>query len=281
VPTYHGDDGALLHYDVLGGTSPSPLIVLAGGAALHPAYLGDLAGLSEDHQLIVPHLRGVGHSSAADLGAMGSRWRQAEDVDRLRASVGLDGCAVVGHSAGSRLAIAYAARYPARLTALLLITPPASYLVDVLSDASTVAAARMAEPVFAAAMSAFHAGPDTSSDETFNAWRQAIAPLGYARWSDTAQAHALSGWYSMAAAQAFLSGDAPADLLDRLRTVLAPTLVIAGAQDATIGVSQVVAVADLFPNGHAAVIEDCGHHPWVEQPASFRNVVDPFLAQLE
>jgi len=43
----------------------------------------------------------------------------------------------------------------------------------------------------------------------------------------------------------------------------------------------VVAVADLFPNGRAAVIEHAGHNPWVEQPAAFRDVVDPFLAQLE
>jgi pimeloyl-ACP methyl ester carboxylesterase len=91
--------------------------------------------------------------------------------------------------AGTRLAIAYAARFPDRLAALLLITPPASYLVDVPSDASTLAADRMVEPPFAAAVSAFGAGPGPSSDETFNAWQQVIAPIGYARWSDTEQAH--------------------------------------------------------------------------------------------
>jgi pimeloyl-ACP methyl ester carboxylesterase len=280
MASYVGDDGAQLHYDVLGESSAPPLLVLAGGAARHPGYLGDLAGLSEHHQLVLAHLRGVGRSAAADLDEMGSWWRQADDVDRLRASLGLDRCAVVAHSAGTRMAIAYAARFPDRLAALLLITPPASYLVDVAADASTLEAARMGEPPFAAAVLARNAGPDTSSDETFTAWQQAIAPLGYAMWNDTAQAHARAGRYALAAARAFLSADPPADLADRLREVLAPTLVIAGAQDAIAGVSPVVAVADLFPNGHAAVIQDCGHHPWVDQPASFREVVDPFLAQL-
>lgn len=69
-------------------------------------------------------------------------------------------------------------------------------------------------------------------------------------------------------------------LLDRLRAVLAPTLVIAGAQDTIAGVAPVVAIADLFPDGHAAVIEECGHFPWVEQPISFRQAIDPFLAQM-
>jgi pimeloyl-ACP methyl ester carboxylesterase len=122
---------------------------------------------------------------------------------------------------------------------------------------------------------------DTSSDETFNAWQDAVAPIGYARWSDTEQAHARSGRYALAAARAFLSGTPPADLAARLREVRAPTLVIAGAQDAIAGVvDPVVAVADLFLNGRAAVIEHCGHNPWIEQPASFREVVDPFLVQL-
>jgi pimeloyl-ACP methyl ester carboxylesterase len=187
---------------------------------------------------------------------------------------------VVAHSAGTRLAIAYAAQFPDRLAVLLLITPPASYLVEVSSDVSTLAAARMAEPAFAAAVLADSEGPDTSSDETFNAWQDAVAPLCYARWSDTEQAHARTGRYALAAARAFLSGNPPADLAGRLRGVLAPTLVIAGAEDAIAGRAPVVALADLFPNGRAAVIEHCGHNPWVEQPAAFRAVVDPFLAQL-
>jgi pimeloyl-ACP methyl ester carboxylesterase len=281
MPAYQRDDGALLHYDVLGESSTSPLIVLAGGAARHPDYLGDLAGLSEHHQLAVPHLRGVGRSSAADTGDMGSWWRQAGDIDRLRASLGLNRCAVIAHSAGTRLAIAYAAQFPDRLAALVLITPPASYLVDVPSDTSALAAARMAEPLFAAAVSAQNAGPDTSSDETFNAWQQAIAPLCYAKWNETAQAHARTGRYALAAARAFLSGDPPPDLTDRLRKVRAPALVIAGAQDAIAGTGPVVAVAGLFPNGRATVIEHCGHMPWVEQPTTFRDVLDPFLAQLD
>ncbi len=277
MPTYRGDDGALLHYDVLGGSAAPTLIVLAGGAAQHPAYLGDLAGLSEHHRLVIPHLRGVGRSSTADLDTMSSRWNQADDVDRLRASLGLERCAVVAHSAGTRLAIAYAARFGDRLSALLLITPPASYLVDVPSDAPTLAAARMADPVFAAATAAFDAGPDTSSEETFNAWQQASAPRGYASWTSTAQAHARAGWYSLAAARVFFDGDGPTDLRARLGYVLAPTLVIAGAQDATIGVRPVIAVADLFPHGRAAVIENSGHFPWVENPDAFRSAVDPFL----
>ena len=49
VPAYEGSDGSLLHYDDVssdGGSGENePIVLLAGGAARHPSYLGNLAGL--------------------------------------------------------------------------------------------------------------------------------------------------------------------------------------------------------------------------------------------
>lgn len=277
MPTYQGDDGTQLHYDVLGGQSPSPLIVLAGGAARHPEYLEDLAGLAEHQSLVVPHLRGVGRSAAPKVAEQGSFWRQAADVDRLRAHLDLDRCLVAGHSAGTRVAISFAAQFPHRLAGLLLITPPAGYLVDVPSDVEKLIDARRGQPAFDSALAAMDAGPDTSSNETFNDWQQAIAPISFAEWGEPERAHAGIGRYDMAAARAFFSVDVPEDLSQRLREVSAPVLVVAGAQDIVTGLAPVLAVADLFSAGRAVVIDQCGHYPWKEQPSAFRRAVDPFL----
>ncbi len=276
MPAYRGAGGAVLHHDVLGPDTAPPLVVLAGGAAAHPSYLGDLAGLGERYRLVVPHLRRVGRSADAPLS---SRWRQADDVDRLRAALGLERCTVVAHSAGARLALAHAARFPGRLAALVLLAPPADHLVEVSSDAEEIAAARSGDPAFRAATAAAQEAPEFGSDEAFTAWRHASAALGYARWDATTQAHARSLRYSVAAARAFMGGEPPADLRDRLRVVEAPVLVVAGAQDALTGLAPVLAVADLFPHGRSAVVEDCGHFPWVEQPAAFRAAIDAFLAE--
>jgi pimeloyl-ACP methyl ester carboxylesterase len=278
VPTYTTDDGATLHYDVLGDASARPVIALAGGAARHPAYLGDLGGLSKRWRLCVPHLRGVGRSAAPTDPERGSFWRQAADVDRLREHLGLERCLVAGHSAGTRVAISYAAQFPHRLAGLVLVTPPAAYLVDVPSDAEQVLEARRGEPAFDAAEVAVEVGPDTSNEETFNEWQHAIPPAAYAKWGEAERAHdAAGGPWSMAAARAFFSVDPPQDLPDRLRDVAAPVLVIAGAQDRMTGVAPVTAVADLFSAGRAVTIDQSGHYPWVEQPAAFRQAVEPFL----
>jgi len=101
VPTYAAADGTPLHYDVL-GSEPGrcPVVVLAGGAARHPSYLGDLAGLGSFRRLVVPHLRGVGSSPAPAVAEAGSFWRQAADVESLRVHLGGERVTIVAHSAG-------------------------------------------------------------------------------------------------------------------------------------------------------------------------------------
>jgi pimeloyl-ACP methyl ester carboxylesterase len=281
VPTFSAADQASLHYDEHG--AGRPLVTIAGGAACHPSYLGDLAGLPA--RLIVPHLRGVGLSPAPGDPEQGSYWRQAADVDALRSHLGLDRLALAGHSAGTRLAIAYAAQYPERVERLLLITPPLEppgYLVDVPSDAGDLIEARSEEPEFAAAVAAREAGPDLSdeaaSQERFNAWQRACAPYGYAAWTAVERDHARTMHYYLSAARAYFSVEPPADLAERLAAVQAPALVIAGAQDCTTGIAPVRAIADLFPAGELVLLDGCGHFPWVERPAEFRRAAEGFLA---
>ncbi|AGL14377.1 alpha/beta fold hydrolase [Actinoplanes sp. N902-109] len=255
----------MIAYDDHGHGHPT-LVAIAGGAARHPDYLGDLAGLSAGHRLIRPHLRGVGRTP---LTGGGSYREQTPDLDDLRAGLGLDRMVLLAHSAGTRLAMHYAVRFPDRVAALVLITPPAADLVAVPSDAGELIAARAGDPVIDAAVAA------RSTLHHDDAWWRVVAPLGYARWGTVEREHARVGEINFAANQAFRMLDPPGDLT----AVTAPVLVVAGAQDCLTGFEPVAALAGVFPRGELAVIEDCGHYPWVEQPAAFRRAVDAFLAQ--
>ncbi|OJF14086.1 alpha/beta fold hydrolase [Couchioplanes caeruleus] len=281
---YAGFDGTPLHYSE---SRPDPhrhrlpVIVLAGGAARHPSYLGDLAGLDGRFPLIIPHLRGVGHSPAPSQDEVGSFWRQAEDLELLRKHLGLDRVVLAAHSAGTRLAIAYAAQFPQRLAGMALITPPAGYLVDAPSDAEQLMVRHRGEPAFDAAVQASEAGPDLSDDDAFNAWQIRVAPMGYASWGAAEQAHAVIGRWNLAAAKAYFSVEPPGDLVARVGRVTAPVLVIAGADDCLTGLAPVKALAARFPSGRLEVLERCGHYPWVERPEAFRRAIDPFLDERE
>ncbi|WP_010204320.1 alpha/beta fold hydrolase [Salinibacterium sp. PAMC 21357] len=276
MPSYEGSDGATLHYDVVGGET-EPIILLAGGAARHPSYLGDLAGLGERHQLIVPHLRGVGRTAMPVVEQRGSYWNQAEDIERLRIHLGLERLVLAAHSAGTRLAIAYAAQFAPTLARMVLITPPATYLVGEASDADVLSQKRQGDLVFESAFAALAAGPLVTDDAGYNAWQQQTAPAGYANWGAEEQAHALVGGWNLAAAKAYFSVSPPTNLALRLGDIEAPVLVLAGAEDCLTGLAPVVALAGLFPSGVAEVIERSGHYPWVEQPLAFRRAIDTFL----
>jgi len=252
------------------------VIVLAGGAARHPSYLGDLAGIPG--QRATPHLRGVGDSPAPATPEAGSYWNQAADIETLRKHLGLPTLTLIAHSAGTRLAIAYAAQYPDRVNRMLLITPPAGYLVTVPSDADEISAHRRGEPAFDTAVAALSTMPQPgASDDEFATWQETTAPAGYAAWTEKEQAHAKTGRWYPAAVFAYFSVTPPHDLPDRLSELHVPVRIIAGAQDHLTGLAPVLAMTKLFPRGEAVVLDECGHYPWVEQPTAFRQVAEDFL----
>ncbi|MDR7275969.1 alpha/beta fold hydrolase [Catenuloplanes atrovinosus] len=272
----------MLHYDTT-QEDGEPIVALSGGAARHPEYLGDLAGIGANgFRLVIPHLRGIGLSSGLEPASF---WEQAADLEELRLALGRERLIIAGHSAGTRLAIAYAAQYPQRVAALVLITPPSTWLVPVPSDADTLIAPRRGDPAVDDALALWAGGPpaptgdDAADDVTLNAWFRGAAPVTYARWGATEQAHALVGDVSARAARAYFA-ETPPDLPARLAAVTAPVLVVAGAVDYAVGLAPVQAVAGLFPHGRTVTIPDCGHYPWVERPDEFRTAVDAFLASL-
>lgn len=270
MPTFRAADAAELHYDEWG--EGRTLVVLPGGAGRHPEYLGDLAGLPG--RLVVHHFRGSGKSASA---ATVSFWEQARDLEDLRAHLGLERLDLVAHSAGTRVAVAYAAQYPDRVASMLLITPPVAYLTDTPSDGEELVAHRLGDPVFDAAARATREGPWSEEQSDFERWQALTAPAGYAAWTEREQAHARVGHTVLATVRAFLAVTVPEDLPRRLSEVAAPVRVIAGAQDFLTGLAPVVAAARLFPKGEVVVIDDCGHYPWVEQPDAFREAADAFV----
>ncbi len=277
---YRGADGTGLWFDEVGPADADPVIVLAGGPARHPAYLGDLAGLGGSNRLVLPHLRGVGKSPVAQEPGRATWVGQAEDIALLDQALGGGPKLVLAHSAGARVAIRYLQQNPSRVKGLVLITPAVDWLVRTVSDRPEIAARRMKEEAFSGAWQ-FVTGPRGYHDEpTFNQWQRAIAPAGYAHWGETEQAHSKVGECRLEAALAYLEAEPPGDLLDRLGQIEVPVLAIAGEKDALVGCSTVRALSDVFARGEFVAIDDCGHYPWVEQPRAFASVISGFTDSL-
>ncbi len=115
-------DGFSLAYDVTGS---GPAVVLLHGWPGDRTDYRDLVPLLPGCTVVVPDLRGFGHSSKheADPAAQYSSAAQARSVADLMTSLGLSRAVVVGYDIGSRIGQELARSRP-DLVSALVITPP-------------------------------------------------------------------------------------------------------------------------------------------------------------
>lgn len=258
----------------MGVSHGEPVIVLPGGPCRGPEYLGDLAGLSRTHRLIVLHPRGTPLSGGLSRGW----WADADDVVALADAVRLTKVDVLAHSAGTRLALAVAARYPNRVRSLALVTPPATWLTGTPHDGEAIVIDRT-DPAVADALASMELD-DSDTEETFREAFQRQAPATYAHWSETEQSHAKVGAVSLTAASAWFN-DIPVDATDRIHEAAFPqALVIGGDRDYLTGIQPVVNYATML-GARLSMIENCGHYPWIEQPDAFLRVATGWLATVQ
>ena len=155
VAAFYGTDGTRLAYHQAG--EGDPLICLPGGPMQASAYLGDLGGLSARRSLVLLDLRGTGESAVPANPASYRCDRLVSDVEALRAHLGQDRIDLLGHSAGGALAVLYAARYPHRISRLVLVNPsPRAVGLEITdSERRQVAELRRGEAWFPDAFAAF------------------------------------------------------------------------------------------------------------------------------
>lgn len=255
----------------LGSTEGRPVLVITGGPCRPPEYLTNFAGLGERHPLVILHPRGTPASGGLSRGW----WTDAEDVVAAIDALGLDAIDIVGHSAGTRLSLAVATRFPDRVRSLALVTPPATWLTGTAHDGDDLVALREDPEGRDGYTSVVNDEPKTQ--EAFEAVFHRQAPATYARWTATEQVHASIGRMNLAAAEAWFR-DIPADAVELiLAASLPPTLVVGGDVDLLTGRRPVEEYADAL-GAELAMINDCGHYPWVEKPAHFHRVLDAWLS---
>ncbi len=110
-----------LAYERLG--SGTPLMLIHGFPLDHTTWSDVASLLKSDFDLILPDLRGFGQSSAIDSPYTMSD--MADDLAGLLDQLGVEKIALAGHSMGGYVALAFAKKYPQRVSALGLVASQA------------------------------------------------------------------------------------------------------------------------------------------------------------
>jgi proline iminopeptidase len=259
-----------------------PLLVLHGGpGASHDYLLPQMLELSREHELIFYDQRGGGRSKTDDREPI--TWRtQVEDLEAVVAEMGLEPVAIVGYSWGGLLALLATIERSARGAAL----PSSLVLID------PAPLTRQYRERFEAEFARRQNGAEISGmreelaasglrERDPEAYRQRAFELSVAGYfADPQRARDLTPFRVTGRVQQSVwesLGDF--DVVGQLRGIRLPALFLHGRQDPIpVESSEEGARALGVP---LVMLENCGHVPYVEQPAALFAEIDAFLRGAE
>lgn len=266
------------------GTPDSPpILVLHGGpGASHDYLLPQMIGLDsavdDGRDLLFYDQRGGGRSRHDDDRAVIGWREQVADVGRVIEEFGLEGTPLVGYSWGGLLALLYvieARRHDQPLPSKLVLIDPAPLSRQYRESFEAEFAARQAAPVIGQLREELAASGLRERDP--DAYRQRLFELSVAGYfADPTLARDLTPFrVTGRVQQSIWASLGDFDLVPQLSSVQLPAVVVHGRQDPIPLASSEAGARAL--GAELVVLEDCGHVPYVEQPAALFTALAPFL----
>ncbi len=276
-------DGIDLFYRVVGPMIGDYVLVLSGGPGedIH-SMQGVADELGKKYRCIMWEQRGTGRSklprydsSTINLNAY------MEDIEALRKQLHTEKFIVVGNSWGMILGLAYAGTYSDAVRAVITLGsgPITSEYLGVFSDnqSTRLSPCEIEVRDFWREPSREAADSDRAA---FERLRAAASAYFYDRKKALQMAMELNPKdYNFRVPPAFLTAEGKYDIRPKLKTILAPVLLLQGRQDLA-GEGNICEGHSLIKNSTLAFIDKCGHMPWLEQPEQTWKIVDDFLAHL-
>ncbi|HXQ77044.1 MAG TPA: alpha/beta fold hydrolase [Gemmatimonadaceae bacterium] len=265
-----------VRYGVQG--APRLLVVHGGPGADHRYMLPQMLHLGEEFDLLFYDQRGGGRSRS-DARVPITWQTHVEDMAAIVSELGLDPLSIVGYSWGAMLGLLYtieqrknaALPAPARLT----LINPAPLTRNYRQQFEDEFARRQASPEIQQLRDELtESGLRERDPEAYRQRAFELSVAGY--FSDPRNAKDLTPFRVVARVQQSVwesLGDF--DLVQELSGVKIPSIIVHGRDDPIPLASSSEAARALGTK--CIVLDDCGHVPYVEQPARLFAAIDPFL----
>jgi pimeloyl-ACP methyl ester carboxylesterase len=242
------------------GAGPGLVLIHGTGADASSTWGGLIQGASDRYAILAPNLPGVGATPAA-LGPLDLD-ELADQVISTARACGLERFHLVGHSLGAVIAAAAAARQPSAVISLVLHAgwvrsgPREAFMFDLWARLLHTDPALLARELILTAM-----GPDRLSGLDGDGFEE------------------LASGFTMMLSESILPQlelDRRIDLLDRVGRILAPTLVLASADDQVIPPPHQRELAGAIRDARYQEVPG-GHGLPFEDPVRFSTLITEFV----
>ena len=245
-----------IHY--LTGGQGEPLVVVHGGGAGAEAWLQNMVRLCERFRVYIPDLPGFGHSQPMD-GDYGMP-EFVQFLEDFTHSLGLKRFHLVGHSVGGGIALDYALKFPYKVSKLALVS-------------SMCLGKEIALWVRVLSSSVFFRSLGVAGVAILKAIKWLVnlvcAPLKFVNPLPQAK---MNLGVSMSTLK-----EQTTVLVNKLSELVTPTLLVWGANDSIVPVSQAYAAVRLIPDCQLHVFKGCGHSVYKQRVKEFSHLLTTFL----
>ena len=261
-----------------------PLVLMHGGPSADLWTLLPFRRLADRFTLVFYDHRCNGRSTGVPLESM--TWDNlTADPEALRQHLGFERWAVLGHSFGGQVALEYALRYPERVSRLVLMDTGADASLA-REHAPRILAERGYSPKLVRLVHRFFNGQVPPKEVQRSLMRMGPAyhhrqglslvwlmarDILAGEWRTRLQPEPLTY-----AGRVLMPGWS---VVDRLREITAPTLVIAGRQDFLFPPEHQALLAMRIPDARLRIVERAGHNPHSEEPEVTMRAVARFLSR--
>lgn len=263
--------GLRFHYLDWGKDGRQPLVLLHGGG--QNAHTWDLFALAvrDEFHVVALDQRGHGDSDWSPDGAYGHEI-QRDDLDRfVRALFPRQRIVLVAFSLGGVAAMAYAARRPAYLRALVIVDVGPESSAYARRARQFMATVQKFETIDDLVAQATRFNPRRDPERLRNSLRHNIRQLPDGYWS----------WkYDPAITSAPLRAGEVADKLwQGLKLINCPTLLVRGAESDVVSDTTLFRMLESIRSAESVTIEHAGHTVMGDNPLQFEHHVSRFLSR--
>lgn len=284
--------GMLIYYTSIG--TGKPLVVVHGGpGASHDYFLPYLLPLARSHRMVFIDERGSGKSEKLEDPSGYTVEAMVEDVESVRAALGLGKIDLLGHSYGGVLAQAYALKYQENLEHLILCSTFHStkemngvfqQMLEKMAPELRLRIQKMESAGLYEHGRGFEKNRYTE-EYMIAAWGEGYFPYLYQNHPDPNYSPTAAGNMSWdlyrvmwgSTGEYVIDGNlASVEYAGKLGTIRVPTLITAGDND-ECSPSLAHEMNELIPASKLVILPRSGHMTFVDQPSMFIKAVSEFI----